>query len=127
MVAVGHSETVVVTEDHHCWGTIWLPVILEAIGGFDGNSKVYGISLHAEYGQFATATILHGAGGWLMRVLPHYGTNWLSSVLNAPRGLQAITLDCNEDEFIIAHCRYAPIDMSVLELCAALKVSEDGN
>lgn len=112
--------------DNDIWGTYALPYVLMAIGGFDG--KVYGITLHAEYGSYATATIKFGCGSEITRGLPHFGTNWLSAIVGAPKGLQAITLDVNEGEFVIAHCRYAPIDMSVIGLCnALLKASEDGN
>lgn len=126
-MAAGLSRTGVVAEDSYCWGNIWLPAVLEAIGGFEGYTKVYAIKLHAEYGQFAIATILHGAGSELTRILPHFGTEWLSVALNAPRGLQAITVNIEEGFFVICQCRYAPIDTPVEAVVAALKVSDDAN
>lgn len=125
-MAAGHSaEATTLTDDNACWGDLWLPDVLEAIGGFEGSAKVYSIHLRAEYGTFATATIKFGCGSEIVRVLPHFGTNWLSAALNAPRGLQAIAVDIEEKSFVIVYCRYAPIDTPLGAVVAALKVSED--
>lgn len=130
-MAVAHRQpSTPKSDDDYCWGNTWLPAVLEAIrdaphvsGGFEG--KVYGIRLHAEYGMFATATIMHGCGSEITGILPHFGTNWLSAALGAPRGLQAITVDIHEEKFVIVHCRYAPIDTPIDAVVAALKASED--
>lgn len=105
------------------WGNTLLPIILDAIGDIDGN--VTGITLHAEYAMFATATIVRPELEDEFRILPHFGTEWMSPSLAAPRGLQAITLEIAQDFFAIVNCRYLPIEASVDKLVAALKVVEE--
>lgn len=106
-------------DDDLIWGNTLLSIVLEAIGGIDGN--VTGITLHAEYGMFTTVTIRRPGLADEMRTLPHFGTEWLSPALAAPRGLQAITVDIAKEMFTIVNCRYVPIEASIDKLIAALK------
>lgn len=124
------------SDERFLWGNIALPVIIEALGGFDGaapavgDGEVYGVSLHFEYDKFATATIFYHDGTpeafqcEEVRQLPILGTNVISAALGAPRGLQAITIDIERDMFTVVNCRYAPIDTSLGVFVAALKVLE---
>lgn len=125
MAAATRQPTTQVSDDESCWGDYWLPAVLEAIGGFEG--KVNGVRINAEHGRVATATIMRPGYDDEWRVLPHHGTVWLSEALpfGVPRGIQAITVDIKEGEFVIVNCRYAPIDTPIDAMIAALKVNED--
>jgi hypothetical protein len=108
-----------VSTDNDIWGNTWLPAVLDALGDYP--EKTYAVRLHFEYDMPATATFLHGDGSELTRILPLKGTNVLSVAMGAPRGLQALTINIEEGVFVIAECRYAPIEASLEQVIAALK------
>lgn len=110
------------SNEDKCWGDIWLPVILKAVTGTEIGAR--GVRLHFEYGMYATAALIYDDDSESVRTLSLFGTNSISEVLNAPRYLQAITLDVEENKFVIANCRYAPMDANLDEVLATLAMPQ---
>lgn len=105
------------TNEDMLWGISLLPVIKDALGI---GGEVHSVSLHFEYGMYATATLDDGSGNKFERQLTIFGTNAVSEALGAPKGLNAITMDISWSDFAICSCRYFPIAGDMLELAKIL-------
>lgn len=123
MAAERERGVATVRDDKLCWGDTWLPPILGVLGIADDG--VRGVHLHAEYGNFLLVKILYNNGEPVSRVIPIFGTNWISSVVGAPRGVQVIKIEIELGFFVICHCRFVPIDTSIDDVVAALKASAE--
>lgn len=113
------ADNIVFSEDL-LWGDYALPAILDALGVSQEGAQ--GVSLHFEYGQFATATITREGVDDEMHYLPgyQYGTNCVSPSLTLPKGVQAITVHVGKGQFTTVETRHVPISTQLSQFLDAI-------